>query len=284
MDKIDLLYILKENTDWQNNEIRYSIRSAEKNLEQMGNVFIIGSCPVFVNKEKITFVEYPDKDHNKLVNAINKIEEACRDCRLSERFILMNDDFFIMKPVSEVKNYSRGTMEETKARHRSKTGYYYRAICDTLDFLKEMGYENPIDYETHTPMIFEKTKFLKAVKEMKRYRKGFVFRSVYGNMFEVPCEKRPDVKIYSILNIKKIGDNDMISTSDTIVLHPKFQDIMRTLFPKISILENNMTRFYSTKVIKLNGQIFNAGDLITQKLSPEEIKKFNIKIVKKPNT
>jgi len=270
--KYDILYILKGQTDWQNNETRFSLRSIEKNLEQAGNIFIIGACPHFINRETITFIEFPDQDHNKLINALDKIDEACNNSAISEKFILMNDDFFILKPTEEVKTFSRGTLKEAKERHSTKAGYYYRAICDTINFLEKIGYTDPIDYETHTPMIFEKNKFIEAADEIRKQRKGLLFRSVYGNMFKVPAEVRIDVKTYSILNIEKSMDNDLISTTDKIVLHPRFQNIIKRMFHTRSQWEKDNFVYYATQIFRFNQKLFNPGDIVPGKLTEEMIK------------
>jgi hypothetical protein len=271
MEKLDLLYILKGQTDWQNNETRFSLRSIEKNLAQVGKVFIVGACPHFINRETITFIEYPDQDHNKLINALDKIDEACNNSAISEKFILMNDDFFILKPTEDLKTFSRGTLNGAKERHSTKAGYYYRAICDTINFLEKMGYKDPIDYETHTPMIFEKQKFIETADEIRKQRKGLLFRSVYGNMFKVPAEVRIDVKTYSILNIEKAMDNDLISTTDKIVLHPRFQTIIKRMFYTRSQWEKDNFVYYATQTFRFNNKLFNAGDIVTGKLSEEMI-------------
>jgi hypothetical protein len=58
----NLLYILGSGSKWQNNEIRYSIRSAEKYVGNLGRVFIVGEFPKFLSRKnkKITYIEVHD--------------------------------------------------------------------------------------------------------------------------------------------------------------------------------------------------------------------------------
>ena len=58
---------------------------------------------------------------------------------------------------------------------------------------KTLGFENPLDYELHVPMIMEKEK-LKIILELIDQ---FLWRSIYGNKFEVGGTEMQDVKVYT---------------------------------------------------------------------------------------
>jgi hypothetical protein len=65
-------------------------------------------------------------------------------------------DFFFLKEIKKIPNYSRGRIEELMAKHPTKNGYYYRSLWDTHKRLDGMGIKNAIDFEVHAPIIFNK--------------------------------------------------------------------------------------------------------------------------------
>jgi hypothetical protein len=68
---------------------------------------------------------------------------------------------------------------------------YNKKILDTLSKLKKMGYDDPLSYELHIPFPVEKSKLLKVVKYG-----NLLWRSIYGNMFEIGGSMVSDVKVY----------------------------------------------------------------------------------------
>jgi len=45
---MDIVYVLGSGSEWDDNEIRFSLRSVEKYLTGVGNVYIIGKKPNFL--------------------------------------------------------------------------------------------------------------------------------------------------------------------------------------------------------------------------------------------
>ena len=103
MDK-DIVYILRTDPRfYKNDDIKYSLRSLDKNFKGKGKVFIVGGRPNWINVNTVTHIYAEDKERNKLVNAIHKILIACKDKRISEDFILlMNDDFLFLKETKTI--------------------------------------------------------------------------------------------------------------------------------------------------------------------------------------
>lgn len=233
--KRDLVYILGKGSRWNNNEIRYSLRSAQKNLKNFGKVFVVGECPPWLTK--VIHIPAQDRYGHKLMNATGKIRKACADKRVSERFILMNDDFFFVHPVSKIKLFSRGTIREHAGKHPTRAGYYYEALTDTLKLLQTAGIDEPADFEVHYPIEFEKEKFIAVTNQIAWERIGYLFRSVYYNTFPEKYEVRKDVKAYGANELEYLKTNEVISISDRCALHRKFQEWIRNKFPTPSKYE-----------------------------------------------
>jgi hypothetical protein len=75
--KIDVVYTLGTESSWQDNELRYSLRSLERNFPDLGRVWIVGHKPAWLTG----VVHIPMADvhkQNKDANLIDKILAACR--------------------------------------------------------------------------------------------------------------------------------------------------------------------------------------------------------------
>ena len=95
--KIDVVYPLGTGSRWNDNELRYSLRSLEKNFPDLGRVWIVGHRPAWLTG--VVHVAMDDVHrHNKDANLIDKILAACR-AGVSERFVRMSDDQVFLRPV-----------------------------------------------------------------------------------------------------------------------------------------------------------------------------------------
>jgi len=237
--KMDLVYILGSGSRWQNNEIRFSLRSVEAYLKHgAGRIFIVGSKPDWM--QNVIHIEALDGYDNKLKNAVHKLREACFDSRLSDEFILMNDDFFFLKPADHIPLYTLGSINEMIVNHSTKGGYYYEAMHTTRTVLQEAGITDPISYEVHFPMVLKKDLFLKMTDSIKWEETGYLFRSIYGNVYNLGGKRRRDCKAYSFNDFKILSTkSELLSTSDHVALCPQFQEWMRKKYPKPSQYEND---------------------------------------------
>lgn len=265
MDKLDIVYILRDSSHWNNNEIRYSLRSL-KNLEQVGRVFLIGFCPNFINLEHVIHIKAEDPYKNKIRNAVHKLKIACRDPRVSDDFILMNDDFFFLKPVSEIEYFVKGKLDKTIERHETHGGYYCRALNATNKLLKKDGLPNR-DFEVHYPMIFNKKKLFDVIDKIEGMTEGVLFRSIYGNTNRIEGKYRKDVKIFNEREIEKISRYDFISTDDHIVTNEIFQKAISRKLKEPSVYEILWkTNVYATECFNYGGKIYNPGEIILDRL------------------
>jgi len=279
MEQLDLIYILKSGSLWRNNELRYSLRSVQKYLLEYGKIFIIGVCPRWVDTSNITFIPAEDPYSSKLRNAVHKIRIACLSPKVSEDFVLMNDDFFFLKKALEIPNYNRGTMSQHKKKHSSKKGYYYGAICDTYKMLKDMGVKTPVDFEVHYPMVINKKKFLKITDNIET-KDGYLFRSVYGNLAGIKSMYRLDPKVYSADEICRMNQLDFLSTDNRTVLDKKFQRWIKRRLPTESRYEKTIKgAYYATVQMTYDKKTYNPGDIIREDLPERIVRAHNLKKV-----
>ena len=103
--KVDLVYKIGSKCDWSNyEELRYSIRSAMENFEDLGKIYIIGNSPEWIDKNHVIYIPCEDPyKRNKDANLINKLILACSNERLSNSFVNMSDDMFFLKNIKFVR-------------------------------------------------------------------------------------------------------------------------------------------------------------------------------------
>ena len=225
INTMDLVYILGTGTTWQNNEIRYSLRSVEKNVSDLGNVFVVGEFPEWL--QNIIYIPAADPYGQKWRNAYHKISEACRDERLSEEFLLMNDDFFIFKEITS-ENYP----------------YYYKGSLPSFrkkNWGRFLAQKNmAMDYGVHRPFRYEKQKFLNLAK-IEIWYDCFPLRSFYGNFYKVGGVRCKDKNLTPLSNEKvfdfNIKDRTDMGIFSVTAKNPTFRRWIDKKFPEKSRFE-----------------------------------------------
>jgi len=183
---MDCVYIFKGT---ESEELRYSIRSVVKHLPH-SNIWVVGDKPEWYSGNHIQTIQ----NDTKYNNARNNLLAACDSSEISDSFILMNDDFFVMKPVEELKLYDGGSLNDKINNYHDAFGNnaYTSMLRETRNQLQKNKIKNPTNYELHIPMIIDKHNLRKALN-----MPGVLWRSYCGNMSQKPSETAQDVKIYS---------------------------------------------------------------------------------------
>jgi len=165
---MDFVYICK---DGVNEELKYSIRSVVESFPE-ANIWLVGGKPDWYIGN---YIEVEQKE-SKYKNAVKNLQTICLSQEISESFILMNDDFYIIKKINKIENFHSGFLLDKINLYQKLNGnsQYTRKLSGTYKKLKALGFENPLDYELHVPMIMEKEK-LKIVLELLDQ---FLWRSI----------------------------------------------------------------------------------------------------------
>ena len=208
---MDFVYICK---DGNNEELRYSIRSVVESFPD-SKIWVVGGKPTWYTGNYIEVIQ----NLSKYRNAIENLKALCNSEEISDKFVLMNDDFYIVKNIDSIKDYHGGPLLEKINLYQklNSNSNYTRKLAATYKKIKSLGIENPLDYELHVPMVMEKEK----LKQTLQNNYQFLWRSIYGNVFNVGGEQMEDVKVYvkgplvlKSYNIKK-DDHIYLSSADT---------------------------------------------------------------------
>ena len=183
---MDFVYICR---DGENEELRYSIRSVLLSFPE-AKVWVVGGKPKWYSGNHV----FLEQDNNKYVNAVNNLKAVCNTPDISDNFILMNDDFFIIKKIETIEQFYNGLLSEKIDKFTKITGssMYIRKLITTNNKLNKLGFTKPLDYELHVPMPMHKAGLLYILNEYPEC----LWRSMYGNLFNVGGSQMEDVKVY----------------------------------------------------------------------------------------
>jgi len=184
---MDFVYICK---DGINEELRYSIRSVVESFPD-SNIWVVGGKPPWYIGNHINVKQVLTKYRN----AIQNLKTICNSNEISEKFVLMNDDFYIIKNINSIETYHGGLLLDKINLYQklNSNSNYTRKLSATYKKIKSLGIDSPLDYELHVPMVMEKQK----LKQILENNDQFLWRSIYGNIFNVGGKQMEDVKVYS---------------------------------------------------------------------------------------
>ena len=202
----DVVYLLKN--DIKADELRYSLRSIEKNFP-LARVWFFGGCPAGIEPDQ--YVNIRQRGLSKWMKSTGSLKAACKMEELSADFWLFNDDFFILEKVYALPYMYRGTLKDRvdglrKKRRRSD---YADQLERTAVLLERNGCDTR-DYALHVPMLINKAK---ALEVFRVFPDCPMFRSLYGNFWNVGGVQSKDVKIYDLQGEPAPGQQ-LVSTCD----------------------------------------------------------------------
>jgi len=210
--KFDVVYTLLRPTE----EFRHSLRSL-KNLPHR-NVWVVGTKPYWA---KVNFIESKPISSEKIANTNHNWLKVARNSQISDPFIMMNDDFFINKPIESIEpEYLSSNLKfETYYKSLYPKSKYTQVIQNTSRRLYRLGITDAKSYELHTPMIIYKKDIIKALSGYDYFRYPINIRTVAGNLGNYGGKQVRDVKVYGTIkekyrSLKNYQDSKFISTDD----------------------------------------------------------------------
>lgn len=235
----DLVYILGKESCWQNNELRYSLRSVEKFLKNYGRVWVFGEDPGFLNKDHITHVPCKSEDLDKAKNIKNKLLRVCGCGAVSDNFMFFNDDYFLMGEVDATNYpyYWKCDLQHTVNINRTIYKDYVWATIHALN-LKGLPLKN---FDTHKPIIYNKQDLFNIIHEYDwSISRGYIMRSIYCNTMKIEGVERLDNKFVTPLSVnrwkEKTAGLDCFSIADRVV-NRHFKQFLEESFPEKSLFE-----------------------------------------------
>lgn len=210
----DVVYLVRDSP--HDDELRYSLRSLVNLPHRL--VWIAGHKPKWVRRVG----HLPtSQTGGKFANQALNLSEACEHPDVSDPFVMFNDDFFVVRQIDEVPVLHRGLLSEV-SRLNSGRGSWRDRLRATSNVLGR----DALSYDAlHVPMTFEKAKMSDVLETMPHMG---LFRSIYGNRYEVGGTYSVNVKIASE---DKDLDGPFVSTSPSAFASGPVGKRLRKMFP-----------------------------------------------------
>lgn len=177
----------KLGSKWDNNELRYSLRSLEENFPNLGRVFIVGHKPDWLTN--VVHISAEDTHRrNKDANLIDKVLLACQ-AGVSSVFLRLSDDQCLLQQWD-----GRGVWHMGDADGRLG-GRWWRRMQRTCDYLKSKG-RPTLFYDCHAPAPVDRDTFVEVMGEADyKTTPGMNINSLYFNSIDIPREHMGDRKV-----------------------------------------------------------------------------------------
>lgn len=228
---MDFVYLCRNGN---NEELRYSIRSVYKHVDSP-KIWVVGGKPSWYTGNYAK----SDQSGDKYKNVINSLNTIVNNESISDDFILMNDDFYIIKPIKKIQTYHGGKFKNKVDlfSKNARSSYYTSLLKNTMTELKNAGIEDPLDYAIHVPIELNKEKLSTVINP------NVSIRTIYGNLFNVGGIEIDDVKFHRVATRKWAKNPDLdtinfeyLSTSDDSFLEV-YDCILKDMFKDPSPLE-----------------------------------------------
>lgn len=184
----------------ESDELLYSIRCAYKNLGSLQNIVVCGDIPSWysgygINSPRLTKAQAQARFRTgrwaKVVDSIIKLQRIIDDPNVTENFLWLYDDTFIVQPISipelSIPKYG-GYLptNPTPAKHS-----WREALRRTGVALSLAGFEYR-NYSTHYPVVYNKKLLQETINVFRPDVKPRVIESLYLNHHRSPYARPLD--------------------------------------------------------------------------------------------
>lgn len=176
-------------------ELRYCLRSIAAHVPHR-RVWIAGYMPPWV--QGVGHIP-TQQGRTKYENSRGNWKAAFDHDEVADEVVIFNDDFFVMRRlVGGLPVQHRGLMREVYQHFeaRLRPGRYMLGMRQTMGLLADLGIEDPLCYELHTPMAINRQRYLEVWEIANRIRYPHS-RTLYGNYWQLGGQKVRDVKVMS---------------------------------------------------------------------------------------
>lgn len=136
---MDILYIVGTGSKWNNNELRYSLRSIAKYGKNIGRVYLCGYKPDWVSRE-VTHIAAKDIYNRKHKNILHKVRCAMDFSDIGRHFLISSDDHYYIRETDfeELPLYYRAE-EIPDKMPKNNNNEYFRSLIQTRQLLERHG-------------------------------------------------------------------------------------------------------------------------------------------------
>lgn len=170
---IDAVFVLGSGTRLDDAEFKYALRNMDANCPFIRNVYLVGECPVWVDRSKIIYIPCKDIfEHSKYANIIHKLKLACEQPGIAEKILFCSDDQFQTR-ICTWEDFRPRYLRAYRSDdiwYSAKNSEWHNMLANTLEREKTRRKENGIEtdsiyyYQPHMWMQIDRDKFIEYAK------------------------------------------------------------------------------------------------------------------------
>lgn len=207
--------------------LRYALRSWAAHLPHR-RVWLVGHRPWWV--EDVEHLPIPQDSERFSRMAVRA---ACEHPGVSDPFLLLDGDVFVMDPVEEMQVFHRGLLRDASEDCGCQASA--EGAQATRDLLAGLGHPDPLSYELHRPLPVGKTAMLDTLDAVAHLDAVHV-RTAYGTLARIGGEQAEDVRINHRAPRGYLG-RPFLSAAPDAFTHGAVGAVIRHAFPEPSRYE-----------------------------------------------
>ena len=178
---IDIIYPnVSEFAQWE--ELKYSIRSLEKNLVDVKfRLWIVGDKPSWIN-DQVRHIPVEYTEATPRIDILNKHLAVINHPDINEEYVWMNDDIYLVNKVMYADlclTVAIDDMQSKRSMYNEQT-VWGRDNLRTLNLLQQEGLSTH-NYAAHIPHLFEKSKVKSLIEKYNMLEDPIVLTQIYYN-------------------------------------------------------------------------------------------------------
>lgn len=194
---MDIIIALANDQRFNYAELRYTLRSIEKNLSGYRDIYLIGEKPSWVTN----VIHIPQKDirGRTAFSIFSKFMTAANNENVSQKFISWADDTYLLKPlpVEGIKDWYDQTLKDWT--YKNINSLYRNIVRNTWKV-----FPDGLFYNVHTPCIYDKDKY-KLLNQYDWKTTEYLIKSMYFNHNESEPVPMKDPKRHTDLFLSTSG-------------------------------------------------------------------------------
>jgi hypothetical protein len=176
---------------WDNNELRYSLRSIEQYFPNLDQVVIVTEILPDWLQNVVHIYAKDTHRRNKDANLIDKVLLACK-AGVSIMFVRMSDDQCLLKKWNGMGIWHMGDRANFQEENQNK---WWKRFANTCRHLEAHGHPTYF-YDCHCPIFVHRDRFIRIAEEADyRSPPGMCINTLYCNSVQIPREQMNGQKV-----------------------------------------------------------------------------------------
>jgi len=176
-EKIDVLYVLHNRVHLGNlDHLRFSLRSIDKNLYNIGNVYVVGNDISSKFNSSLINIVNESMAMRRTTNEFKYIHTFANLDSVSNNFLLFDEKNFLCAGYNA---HSMPFCSHTKVLKEEETDY----MDNTYKFLRKNRLTLS-NFHNHAPMIFNKKRIKEMFAELEFPTNNICIKTIYANFFK----------------------------------------------------------------------------------------------------